>query len=254
MRRTTTGIALTLALALAQSPSGADEAPKPAAPERGGRVSAEDKMDELGGARPKAPGLSGVKDVVKGAVKEAMPKLPAPVPGTAASAAPAAAPVPPAPVGLGAPAVAGAAPAAPLDPAAAAAARITLLRRKTLRDEDFLDNDERNRDPFRSYLRLFTAKEGPRAPKIPAVFDKFALEELTLIGIVSGDALPRAMFRDPGGLGQTIKRGDYLSKAAARVTKILSDRVILELNEVTATGEIRATEKPILVNPEGAQK
>jgi Tfp pilus assembly protein PilP len=183
-------------------------------------------------ARPAAPNLGGVKNVVKDAVKGAIPKLPA-------GAAPAA----PAP---------GA--AAPNDPAAAATARLTLLRRKTLRDDDFADNEDRNRDPFRSYLRLFTAKEGPRTPKVPAIFDKFALEELTLIGIVSGDAIPRAMFRDPGGLGQTIKRGDYLSKVAARVTKILSDRVILELNEVTASGETRAIERPILVNPEGAQK
>jgi Tfp pilus assembly protein PilP len=89
---------------------------------------------------------------------------------------------------------------------------------------------------------------------VPAIFDKFALEELTLIGIVSGDANPRAMFRDPSGLGQTLKRGDYISKAAARVSKILSDRVILELNEVSAQGDTRVLEKPILVNPEGAQK
>jgi type IV pilus assembly protein PilP len=175
--------------------------------------------------------MAGVKDVVKDAVKGAMPKMPA---GTPPAPAPAA--------------------AAPNDPAAVAVARLQLLRRKTLRDDDFLENEERNRDPFRSYLRLFTAKEGPRSPKVPAIFDKFALEELTLIGIVSGDAIPRAMFRDPGGLGQTIKRGDYISKAAARVTKILSDRVILELSEVTATGETRALERPILVNPEGAQK
>jgi len=105
-----------------------------------------------------------------------------------------------------------------------------LLRRKSIKDDDFVDNDERNRDPFRSYLRLFTGSRETKAIKVPAILDKFALEELTLIGIVSGDANPRAMFRDPAGMGQTIKRGDYLSKVAARVSKILSDRVILELN------------------------
>jgi Tfp pilus assembly protein PilP len=202
-----------LALALGGLPARGDEGVKP----------------------PPAPSLSGVKEVVKDAVKGTVPQLPgAPAPAAAPAAA--------------------AAPAPPADPAAALAQRLTLLRRKTLKDDDFQDDDERNRDPFRSYLRLFTAKEGPKAPKVPAIFDKFALEELTLIGIVSGDANPRAMFRDPGGMGQSIKRGDYVSKSAARVTKILSDRVILELNEVTATGETRALEKPVLVNPEGAQK
>jgi Tfp pilus assembly protein PilP len=72
--------------------------------------------------------------------------------------------------------------------------------------------------------------------------------------VVTGDANPRAMFRDPSGLGQVIRRGDYVSKSAARVTKILSDRVVLELAEVTSGGETRALEKAILVNPEGAEK
>jgi Tfp pilus assembly protein PilP len=184
-----------------------------------------------GDSTPPPPNMAGVKNVVKDAVKGAIPKLPA---GAPPAPAPAAAP--------------------PNDAAAAVATRLALLRRKTLRDDDFVENEERNRDPFRSYLRMFTAKEGPRTPKVPAIFDKFALEELTLIGIVSGDAIPRAMFRDPGGLGQTIKRGDYISKVAARVTKILSDRVILELSEVTSSGETKALERPILVNPEGAQK
>ena len=68
--------------------------------------------------------------------------------------------------------------------------------------------------------------------------------------MVSGDAQPRAMFRDPGGLGQTVKRGDYVSKSGARITKILSDRVILEVAETTATGEPRAIEKAVLIHPE----
>jgi Tfp pilus assembly protein PilP len=178
-----------------------------------------------------APNLGGVKKVMKEAVNDALPG------GSKPGSAPAAT-----------------ASGAPVDAAAALSGRLAMLRHKSLRDDDFVDNDEHNRDPFRSYLRLFTSKEGPRTPRVPAILDKFSLEELTLIGIVSGDANPRAMFRDPTGTGQTIKRGDYLSKVAARVSKILSDRVILELNEVAANGETRAVEKPVLVNPEGAQK
>lgn len=179
--------------------------------------------------RPAAPGLGGVKSVVKDAVKGALPGAL----GGGAAPRPAAAVV---------------------NPAATLQQRLTMLRRKTLRDEDFLENDERNRDPFRSYVRLFTPKEGPQTPKVPAIFDKFALEELTLIAIVTGDSNPRAMFRDPGGMGESVKRGDYVSKNGARVSKILSDRIVLELNEVTATGESRSLEKAIMVNPEQAQR
>lgn len=175
-----------------------------------------------------APNLGSVKDVVTGAVKEILPGG-----KPAAVAAPAAVVAPPA-----------------NDPASRAAA----LRKKVLRDEDFVDSDDLNRDPFKSFLRLFVEKTTVKVRSVPAIFEKFALEELALIGIISGDANPRAMFRDPGGLGQTIKRGDYLSKAAARVTKILSDRVIVELAEISASGESRPLEKAILLNPEESQK
>ena len=131
--------------------------------------------------------------------------------------------------------------------------RTAILRRKVLRDEDFIESDT-NRDPFRSFLSLFVTKAVATTRATPAIFDKFALEELSLIAVVSGTDKPMAMFRDPGGLGQVIKRGDYLSKSGARVTKILGDRVILELNEVVGTGEARAIEKAILVNPEAAQQ
>lgn len=170
-------------------------------------------------ARPAAPSLGAVKDTLKESVKEAVSAGAANAPAAAAPAN---------------------------DPAARAAA----LRRKTLKDLDFVDSDDSNRDPFKSFMSLFVDKGTPKLRQVPAVFEKFALEELALIAIVSGDAQPRAMFRDPGGLGQTIKRGDYLSKAGARVTKILSDRVILEITEMTANGEPRPLEKAILVNPE----
>jgi hypothetical protein len=154
-----------------------------------------------------------------------------------------------------------AAPPAAAAPVAAVAApapqtaeqRTAMLRRKVLRDEDFIESDV-NRDPFRSFLSLFVTKTVATPRATPAIFDKFALEELSLIAVITGTEKPMAMFRDPGGLGQVIKRGDYLSKSGARVTKILGDRVILELNEVVGTGEARAIEKAILVNPEAAQQ
>ncbi len=142
----------------------------------------------------------------------------------------------------------------PTTAAAALAQRLAILRRKVLRDEDFSENDETNRDPFRSYLDTWIER-GPKAPTtvVAAIFPKYSLEELTLIAIISGDATPRAMFRDPTGLGETVKRGDYISKSAARITKILSDRVILELSEVTPGGTTKALERAVLVNPEGNQ-
>ena len=137
----------------------------------------------------------------------------------------------------------------------ALAQRLAVLRRKVLREEDFAENDDTNRDPFRSYLDTWIER-GPKitTSAVSAIFSKYALEELTLIAVISGDANPRAMFRDPTGLGQTVKRGDYLSKSAARITKILSDRVVLELSEITPGGATKALERAVLVNPEGTDQ
>jgi len=135
------------------------------------------------------------------------------------------------------------------------AQRLAVLRRKVLREDDFVETDESNRDPFRSYLDTWIER-GPKISTnvISAIFSKYSLEELSLIAVVSGDANPRAMFRDPTGLGQTVKRGDYISKSAARITKILSDRVVLEMSEMTPGGETKALERAVLVNPEGTDQ
>jgi Tfp pilus assembly protein PilP len=39
------------------------------------------------------------------------------------------------------------------------------------------------------------------------------------------------MFRDPTGLGVTVKRGDFISKNAGKVKQILSDKVVVEIEE-----------------------
>lgn len=148
-----------------------------------------------------------------------------------------------------------AAPAASPTGKEALAQRLAVLRRKVLREEDFAENDDSNRDPFRSYLETWIERPTRVTTQVvPAIFAKYALEELTLIAVISGDANPRAMFRDPTGLGQTIKRGDYVGKSAARVTKILSDRVVLEFSEITPTGTTKALERAVLVNPEGTEQ
>ena len=136
---------------------------------------------------------------------------------------------------------------------AATAKRLAALRKKVLKEDDFVENDEVNRDPFHSYLRLFVDRGAPKVRKVLGVFDKAGLEELTLIAVISGDDVPRAMFRDASGYGQSVKKGDFLSRAGARVTKILSDRVIVELSEQSGTGEARVIEKAILVNPDEAR-
>jgi len=135
----------------------------------------------------------------------------------------------------------------------ALATRLAALRHKVLRDEDFVENEEMNRDPFHPYLRVFVENVAPvESKKVPSAFEKVGIEELTLIAVVTGGDTPRAMFRDAAGFGQAVKRGDFLSRSGARIAKILSDRVIVEVTETPGSGEPRVVEKAILVNPEEA--
>jgi len=158
-----------------------------------------------------------------------------------------------APAATTAPGAAGPPAATPGSAADALAKRVTALRHKVLRDEDFIENEEMNRDPFHPYLRVFVENVAPiESKKVPSAFEKVGIEELTLIAVVTGGDTPRAMFRDASGFGQAVKRGDFLSRSGARIAKILSDRVIVEVTETTGSGEPRVVEKAILVNPEEA--
>jgi Tfp pilus assembly protein PilP len=102
---------------------------------------------------------------------------------------------------------------------------------RQLTDKDFVEGAA-NRDPFRTFLREFSrpvrqvSKQQRRV-----ILARYALDELELIAVVSRGTLPRAMFRDPTGLGVSVKRGDYISKNAGKVKQILTDKVVVEIEE-----------------------
>jgi type IV pilus assembly protein PilP len=79
-------------------------------------------------------------------------------------------------------------------------------------ENDFAEND-RNRDPFRSYVSLFVDK-GNHVVKnqLPVVLPQYAIDELKLVAIVMAGDYPRAMLLDPTGKGWIVKRGDYLGR------------------------------------------
>lgn len=108
-------------------------------------------------------------------------------------------------------------PAAPAAKDSAAAMRneppgLPPLPTRDFAETDFTESDT-SRDPFRSYETAFAAQaKGKVKVQRQVVVDRYALDELKLIGIVTRGA-PRAMFADPTGLGWVVKVGDYLGKA-----------------------------------------
>lgn len=83
------------------------------------------------------------------------------------------------------------------------------------RDEDFVEADS-NRDPFRNYAAMFQVVVEPGrggTPGRPVTMPDTSIEEMRLIGIVSGVADPRAMIVDREGVGHTVRRGEYIGRS-----------------------------------------
>lgn len=79
-------------------------------------------------------------------------------------------------------------------------------------EADFTPSD-RNRDPFRGYPELFVANtKDPVNIQQRVIADRFALDELKLVAIVTGSTNPRAMFVDPDGKGWIITVGQLIGR------------------------------------------
>jgi type IV pilus assembly protein PilP len=105
---------------------------------------------------------------------------------------------------------------APQGAAAAAAAPsptegMPPLPLKTFEERDFAETDQ-SRDPFRSFAGSFVTNiKTPTNVQRKTLVERYALDELKLIGIVTrGPA--RALLTDPSGLGWVAKIGDLVGK------------------------------------------
>jgi len=73
---------------------------------------------------------------------------------------------------------------------------------------------ERSRDPFRSFARFFLEEaRGTVKSQRDVVLEEYAIEELKLVGLVTGSAPELAMLIDPVGLGHVVTRGQFIGRA-----------------------------------------
>jgi type IV pilus assembly protein PilP len=95
--------------------------------------------------------------------------------------------------------------------AAAEPADLPPLPTREFHPRDF-DESELSRDPFRSFEDMFRAQAQRKVVVQREVLaNKFALDQLKMVGIVTGQA-GRIMMNDPGGFGWVIKVGDFVGK------------------------------------------
>lgn len=112
-------------------------------------------------------------------------------------------------VGGGAP---GAPPPAAPRASASASSSVAALPPAVLSEGDFSENDS-NRDPFHNFARIFAPTvSSAAAPEYTVILDKYSVDELKLVAIVSSTDGARAMFVDPQGKGWVVTRGMHLGK------------------------------------------
>lgn len=82
-----------------------------------------------------------------------------------------------------------------------------------LQEVEFAES-ERSRDPFRAYASSFVeeARTMTKSQR-EVVMEDFAIEDMRLVGIVTGGVEPRAMLVDPRGFGHVVHRGQFVGRA-----------------------------------------
>jgi type IV pilus assembly protein PilP len=87
------------------------------------------------------------------------------------------------------------------------------------------------RDPFHSPLADALASQTGGGPASVSTCNqplcRWDLDQLKLVGIVSGMANPVAMVEDPEGIGHLMRHNSFVGKRGGRVTQIKRDEVVV---------------------------
>lgn len=84
-----------------------------------------------------------------------------------------------------------------------------------IQETEFTEN-ERSRDPFRSFANTFAADSKTKVhSQREVILSQYTLDELKLIGIVTRAEPAKAMLVDPTGKGFVIQRGQFVGRADA---------------------------------------
>ena len=125
------------------------------------------------------------------------------------------------PVVTAPPAASGAAPVVAATPVTAAAPALassadpalTPPPKVEVQETEFTEN-ERSRDPFRSFAATFVEDTKAKIhSQREVILGQYALDELKLIGIVTRAEPAKAMLVDPTGKGYVIQRGNFVGRA-----------------------------------------
>jgi len=87
------------------------------------------------------------------------------------------------------------------------------------------DASHERRDPYADVRQQLG---GAPLPDAVTPLQRLSLDQLRLVGVVSGVATPKAMVEGPDGRGHTLKVGTLVGRNFGVVKRISSDRVVIE--------------------------
>ena len=97
-------------------------------------------------------------------------------------------------------------------PGASAVAAVSIPPKVEVQETEFSEN-ERSRDPFRSFAKTFAQETKSKVhSQREVILSQYALDELKLIGIVTRVEPAKAMLVDPTGKGFVIQRGQFVGR------------------------------------------
>lgn len=133
-------------------------------------------------------------------------------------------------------------------------------------EAEFAEN-EKSRDPFRSFAAMFVEEaRGKVKSQREVLLDQYSVDELKLVGIVTGIDPAKAMLVDPTGKGHVVQRGQFVGRAEVvqastttarayeinwRVDRIRDGDVVL-VREDPQNPDVPSATKVIPLRPEGS--
>jgi type IV pilus assembly protein PilP len=111
------------------------------------------------------------------------------------------------------------------------------------------------RDPFQSFVatRAPVAVSSAQTPDIKTPLQRYSLDQLKVVGIISGGQIRKALLEDDVGKGYVVSAGDAVGSEGGRITAIQKDRIIIEstYRDVLGNQKLRQVTKKLYVSEEG---
>ncbi|MGO9830744.1 MAG: pilus assembly protein PilP [Myxococcaceae bacterium] len=111
----------------------------------------------------------------------------------------------------------------------------------------YIYNPIGKRDPFRSPDLDLARASAVSNSACNEPLCKFDLDQLTLVGVVSGDSNPVAMVQDPQGRGYILHRNTRIGRQGGKVTQILRDSVIITEYFTSPDGKSNANQLTLAI-------